>query len=257
MIQPRGALLTPDDPPPVRIENPAGPSPFLILGDHAGLAIPAQLQMLGLPDAELRRHIGWDIGVGDLGWCLSKAMDATFIHQSYSRLVVDCNRAPDHAGAILELSDGTEIPGNLGLDARAINQRIAEIHTPYHLAIRDELEGRRAAGRPTVLIALHSFTDRMAEVARPWHIGILHDGGDARFAKRLLAGLREIEGLEVGDNQPYRLDSKDYTVPLHAYQSLLPYAEIEVRQDLLAADEGIAFWCDLLRATLGAALPSG
>src|SRR5687768_1453026 len=195
MIQKKGALLTPDDPPPVRIENPAAHSPFLILGDHAGLAIPAQLQMLGLPDTELRRHIGWDIGVRNLGLCLAKAMDATFIHQSYSRLVVDCNRAPDHAGAILKLSDGTEIPGNLSLGALAINQRIAEIHTPYHRAIRDEIKRRRAAGRPTVLIALHSFTDRMAGVARPWQIGILHDGGDARFAKRLLAGLREIEGL--------------------------------------------------------------
>ena len=256
MIPAAGALLRPSDPPPVRIENPSGRSPFLFLGDHAGQAVPQQLQMLGLESAELTRHIGWDIGVGDLGRCLAKAMDATFIHQTYSRLVVDCNRAPDSAGALPKLSDGTEIPGNRHLDARAVDQRIAAIHRPYHLAIGGEIEKRGAADRPTVLVALHSFTDRMAGVARPWHIGILHDGGDPRFARTLLNGLREIEGLEVGDNQPYRLDSIDYTIPLHAYASRIPYAEIEIRQDLLATEEGIACWCDLLRTALCAALAS-
>ena len=248
------ALLGPQDPEPVRIDNQAGASPFLILGDHAGNAVPAHLRKLGLPNAELDRHIGWDIGVRDLGLCLASAIDATFIHQAYSRLVVDCNRAPDSPGAMPKLSDGTEIPGTLDLDARAIEQRIAAIHAPYHRAIARELAARRAADRPTVLIALHSFTDRMAGVARPWHAGILHDAGDTRFAKALLASLREIEELEVGDNQPYRLDHIDYTIPLHAYPGRIPYAEIEIRQDLLGTEEGIERWCGILRTELDAAL---
>lgn len=254
MIPAADRLLTPRDPPAVRIENPSGASHFLLLGDHAGREVPERLQMLGLPIDELMRHIGWDIGVRGLGLCLAKSMDATFIHQSYSRLVVDCNRAPDSAGAILKVSDGTQVPGNIDLDPGAIDQRIAEIHAPYHLAIGREIEKRRAAGQATVLLALHSFTDRMAGVDRPWHVGILHDAGDTRFAKALMASLRELEGLEVGDNQPYRLDSIDYTVPLHAYAELIPYAEIEVRQDLLATDKGIADWCDLLGTALRAAL---
>lgn len=257
MIPAASALLTPRDPSPVRVENPAGSSPFLLIGDHAGRAVPERLRILGLDGAELARHIGWDIGVRDLGICLASALDATFIHQAYSRLVVDCNRAPDGDRAILQVSDGTEIPGNRDLDADAVDRRIAEIHTPYHLAIGRELDKRRATGRPSVLIALHSFTDRMAGVVRPWQAGILHGGGDARFAGTLLARLREIEGLEVGDNQPYRLDSIDYTIPLHAFPGLLPYAEIEIRQDLLATPEGIARWCDLMRSTLCAALASG
>ena len=247
-------LLTPLDPPPVLVENPSGRSPFLLLGDHAGLAVPQRLGRLGLPEAELARHIGWDIGIRDLGLCLARAMDATFIHQPYSRLVVDCNRAPDSDRAVLALSDGTAIPGNTGLDREEIDDRIEAVHRPYHARIGQEIEARRAAGRATVLIALHSFTDRMAGVARPWHVGILHDGGDSRFARALLAHLRTISVLEVGDNQPYRLDSTDYTIPHHAYAACLPYAEIEIRQDLLTTGEGIARWCDLMRDALRLAL---
>jgi predicted N-formylglutamate amidohydrolase len=254
MIPAANDLLTPRDPPPVVIENPSGASLFLIVGDHAGQAVPERLQRLGLDDAELARHIGVDIGVRALGRCLATALDAPFIHQAYSRLVVDCNRAPDSDRAILEVSDGTQVPGNVGLDALAVERRMAAIHAPYHAAVRHALEQRRAAARPTVLIALHSFTDCLAGVARPWHVGILHGGGNAGFATALLAQLRRIGGLEVGDNQPYRLDSIDYTIPLHAFADRIPYAEIEVRQDLLADVQGIARWCDLMRGALLAAL---
>ena len=56
-------LLGPDDPEPVILQNPAGTSPIVFLSDHAGFAIPRRLGTLGLEEAELRRHIGWDIGI--------------------------------------------------------------------------------------------------------------------------------------------------------------------------------------------------
>jgi predicted N-formylglutamate amidohydrolase len=248
------SLLTADDPPPVRIVNPYGASPFLLIGDHAGNLIPRRLGTLGIDAAERVRHIAWDIGIAELGETLSAALDAVFVAQTYSRLVVDCNRAPGAGGAIAAVSDGTCIPANRDLDDAARAARYAEIHAPYHAAIDAELARRDAAGMPTIVVALHSFTPVYGGAApRPWQIGILHDGGDNSFALACLAELRSRGDLVVGDNEPYKMDGIDYTVPRHCFPALRPYVEVEVRQDLLAAQGGPAVWTAILAQTLKAA----
>src|SRR5690606_20228122 len=57
-------LLGPTDSPAFTVVTPAGRSRFVLLADHAGQRVPARLGGLGLPQAELDRHIGWDIGIG-------------------------------------------------------------------------------------------------------------------------------------------------------------------------------------------------
>ena len=254
-------LLGTEDAAPVRVINPKGASSFLLIGDHAGNAVPKALGSLGLSDAELARHIGWDIGIGELGALLSEKLDAVFVRQSYSRLVIDCNRSPSQPDLIAEVSDGTVVPGNAGLGEADRAARFAEIHTPYQAAIAAEIARRDAAGMTTVLVALHSFTPAMKgalrDQARPWHIGILHDGGDTAFAHALLDVLRDEADLVVGDNEPYRMDLIDYTIPRHAYPQRRPYAEIEVRQDLLADSAGCAAWADRLARVLPAAAEAG
>ena len=240
------ALLGADDPSPIVTVNSAGASSFLLIGDHAGNRIPAALGDMGLEPAERVRHIAWDIGIARLGEMLSAALDAVFVRQVYSRLVIDCNRQPDAADAMPAISDGTPVPANTGLDAAGRAARVAAIHTPYQTAIGVEIAQRRAAGQPTILIALHSFTPVMRGIARPWQIGILHDGGETGFARALLGALGGEPDLTVGDNEPYRMDLIDYTIPRHAYPDRLPYAEIEVRQDLIGDEQGCRAWCDRL-----------
>ena len=251
-------LLGTEDAAPVTVVNPKGASSFLLIGDHAGNAVPKALGSLGLSDAELSRHIGWDIGIGELGALLAERLDAVFVRQTYSRLVIDCNRSPSQPDLIAEVSDGTVVPANAGLGEADRAARFAEIHTPYQAAIAAEIARRDAAGMATVLIALHSFTPAMQgalrDQARPWHIGILHDGGDTAFAHALLDVLRDKADLVVGDNEPYRMDLIDYTIPRHAYPLRRLYAEIEVRQDLLGPTEGCAAWADRLARMLPAAL---
>ncbi|UVO50313.1 N-formylglutamate amidohydrolase [Sphingomonas sp. SUN019] len=251
----RNQMLKQDDPAPVRITNPHGASPFLLIGDHAGNLVPGVLGSLGLSDAELAQHIGWDIGIAGLGEVLAARMDAAFVHQVYSRLVIDCNRAPDAIDAMPEVSDGTRIPGNQALDDAAKAKRVAAIHEPYHRAIGDGLAARDAAGRETVLVALHSFTPAMRGEARPWQIGVLHDRGDTRFAHAFLRALQADPSPTVGDNEPYRMDSIDYTIPRHAYPAR-PYVEIEVRQDLLGDAAGIERWATYIEDALRTALAS-
>lgn len=243
-------ILTVGDPPPVALENVGGASPFLLVGDHAGNRIPIALQQLGLDDVELARHIAWDIGIAQLGVRLAKSLDALFIHQIYSRLVIDCNRRPGAPDSIPPVSDGTTIPANTDVAPDEAASRQLEIQAPYQQAIADEIARRSAVGQPTILVALHSFTPSMRGFERPWHAGILHDAGDSRFARAMIAALKDDGDIVVGDNAPYSMDTIDYTIPLHAYAANLPYVEIEVRQDLLATSLGIDKWVGRLERAL-------
>ncbi|HEX7821781.1 MAG TPA: N-formylglutamate amidohydrolase [Sphingobium sp.] len=247
------SLLGPNDPTPVRVTNPGAGSSFLLIGDHAGKAIPESLGTLGLGAADLARHIACDIGVAGLGRLLADALDACFIEQHYSRLVIDCNRPAAHGQAFAAVSDGTAIPGNAALDATAQAERFHAIQAPYQAAIAGMLAERDAAGRATILVSLHSFTPVMRGVARPWDVGVLHDGGDPAFALALLARLRDMTPLQVGDNEPYQMDDTDHTVPLHAYPSRRPYVELEIRQDHIADTAGQMLWTTRLAGALRAA----
>lgn len=200
--------------------------------------MPRWLTQLGLNDAELSRHIGWDIGVAGLGHALAAALGATFICQRFSRLVIDCNRDPERADAIPPVSDGTPVPGNTSLSPAGRRARIDQVAAPYHARIGDELDARAARGQLTLLVSLHSFTPSMGGVDRPWLYGVLH-AGDSDFSRAVLARLRNELGEDlVGDNQPYTMDGTDFTVPHHARPRGLDYLELEVRQDLIAEAAG-------------------
>ncbi|MGH7024724.1 MAG: hypothetical protein ACREEB_14210, partial [Caulobacteraceae bacterium] len=56
------ALLGGDDPRPFEVVRPDSDSPFVIVVDHAGRAIPNALAALGLPPEALDLHIAYDIG---------------------------------------------------------------------------------------------------------------------------------------------------------------------------------------------------
>ncbi len=224
---------------------------MLLLGDHAGRAIPSVLGNLGLPPADLERHIAWDIGVAGLGAELARRLDAVFIRQSYSRLVIDCNRDPSAWDSIAPESDNSPVPGNQNLTDAAKTARVEAIFRPYHTAIAAELD--RRAGRPTLLVSLHSFTPEMAGVPRPWRFGVLHRN-DSRLSQAMLAQLRLRFGDDVGDNQPYAMDGIDFTVPNHADPRGLDYLELEVRQDEIANPAHQAAIADILAPILRHAL---
>lgn len=237
------SLLTAGDPAPFQVHAPAGRSRFLLFADHAGQRVPQALENLGLPQHELDRHIGWDIGIAGVAEALSARLDAIAIVQTYSRLVIDCNRPLTAPGSIALTSDGTHIPGNQDLAPEARAGRAAAIFTPYHDRIAAELEARRA--HDPIVISLHSFTPVMSELVRPWQSGVLYQR-DARFALALKSEL-EAEGLVVGDNEPYAVsDATDYGVPVHVEPRGLFHVELEIRQDLVATETGQIEWADRL-----------
>ncbi len=244
------ALLGADDPPPYRVLRAQGASPFVLIADHAGQAIPAGLDALGLPQAELDRHIGWDIGIAEVTRRLSERLDAFAILQNYSRLVIDCNRPLLTPGSIVRISDGTEVPGNRALGEADAAARALEIFAPYHARITAELDRRSDAAPAPILIAMHSFTPVLDGDARPWHAGVLYQR-DPRLAHALLAALRAEPGLDVGDNQPYAVsDATDFAIPVHGEQRGLLHVELEIRQDLIAEAHGQDQWAERLARIL-------
>jgi len=226
----------------------------VLVADHAGRLLPRSLGSLGLDEPELSSHIAWDIGIAGVTEKLSAALDAAFVSQSYSRLAIDCNRSVGAPDSIVSVSGGIAIPGNQGLTTADAEARARLIHRPYHDHLRNLFDRRQQRAKPTILLAMHSFTPVFVGDARPWHVGVLY-GRDSRLAKLVLDLLRSEPGLIVGDNQPYSGgDGNDFTIVEHGERRDLPHIEIEIRQDLIADDAGQVEWSErfarlLLRAS--------
>ena len=248
-------LLDPDEPAPARVAREGGRSAFLLTGDHAGRRIPRRLGNLGVAAADLERHIAWDIGIGGVIDHLSEALDAASIQQTWSRLVIDCNRDPSWPSAFPEVSEFTPIPGNAALTEADRAARTEAVFTPYHDRLTAMLDARQASGRPTALVAMHSFTPVFKNESRAMEVGVLYFR-KTKLASLLLDLLRAEGDLTVGENAPYALTGdSDYSVPFHAERRGLEHVEIEIRQDLIASPEGQASWAARFGRLLSAALP--
>lgn len=239
-------LLAPHEPRPYRVANADGRAPLLFTCDHASWAVPESLDSLGLQASDLQRHIGWDRGAAEATVRLAKRFDAPAIMTRYSRLVIDCNRTPRTAGSIPETSDGTTIPGNQGLSQSEAARREDALFKPYHAAIAELLQEMREGGATPIYIAMHTFTPRMNGFKRPWHFGVLWDR-DTTLAQQLIAELQRNSGIVVGDNQPYSAQGKfDFSRMHHASTAGLPYALVEIREDLLASPRRITYFSNML-----------
>ncbi len=214
---------------------------LVILCDHASNALPQGYGTLGLPPAELQRHIAWDIGAAAVTRHLSAALDAPAVMTRVSRLLIDVNRGEDDPTLIMRLSDGAIIPGNRHLDEAEREARISRWYRPYDDAIKRTVSKVATTGRPPVLFAIHSFTENWKGVPRPWHVGVLWER-DRRIAMPLLDALRREGDLVVGDNEPYPGQYEGDTLWRHATKDGLPFCSIEIRQDLIADEAGQTAW---------------
>lgn len=248
-------LLGPTDPPVTTLCNPSGAARVLLCCDHAGQAVPAALNDLGLAPALLDRHIAYDIGAAEVTRHLADMLDAPAVLGGYSRLVIDLNRPLDDPTSIAAVSDGIAVPGNQDLDAAARTRRAQTFFHPYHTDLAGRLTAARNRGVVPALLSIHSFTPVMDGDERPWHIGVLWNRDD-RIAGPLMHRLRQggdrlWPGLCIGDNQPYSARaSYGYTMAVHAESVGLPHVLVEIRQDLIDTATGQATWAGILGRVL-------
>ncbi|MBU2962035.1 N-formylglutamate amidohydrolase [Citreicella sp. C3M06] len=239
---------------PCTIEGEDRKSRFLVTCDHATNTVPPDLGgSLGLPEADMARHIAYDIGALGTARALAQALDAPLVASNFSRLVIDPNRGEDDPTLLMRLYDGSIIPGNRHADAGEKARRLDAYWHPYHAAIE-----RMAAGRHDIaLIAVHSFTPQLrGRGPRPWHVGILH-AWDSRLSDPLIAQLSAEPDLgpeRVGRNQPYPGHLPGDAVHRHALRHGRNNTLLELRSDLIAEPEAQQAWGRRLAPHLQAAL---
>lgn len=235
-------VSTDDWPEPVEILNEDSRSEIVLICDHASNHIPAEYDRLGVAEADLQRHIAWDVGAAAVTRGLAQALGAPAFLGTYSRLLVDLNRPFGCLSSMPERSEATSIPGNVELTEAEFLRRKELVFDPFHDRIAARLDAREAAGLKTRIVAIHSFTPVYLGVARPWHVGILFDRSED-FANATMAALAEDPTLVVGANVPYVIDrDEDYAIPIFGTDRGNPAILVEIRNDLISQDAGIADW---------------
>lgn len=223
---------------------------WLITADHACNIVPeaiSDLPTLGLPAAEMQRHIAWDPGAKGVSLELARMLDSPALFSRFSRLVIDPNRGADDPTLVMRLYDGTIIPGNRNIDADEIEDRLRLLYRPYHASYA------RLAATPSnrVICAIHSFTPCLrGRAPRPWQIGILHSHLDSRLAQPLIARLRAEPDLTVLDNEPYGGHLPGDSIDQHALRFGRPNVLIELRQDLIETEAQQEAWAARLAPIL-------
>jgi predicted N-formylglutamate amidohydrolase len=218
----------------------------ILLGDHATNRLPAEYGSLGLPASDFDRHIAYDIGIKPLTRALAARLGAPAVMSRFSRLLIDPNRGEDDPTLIMKISDGAVIAGNHPMDAEEAERRVALYHRPYHQAVDTTISAvARQTGAAPLVLSLHSFTPYWKGVARPWHAGVLWDA-DPRAPSKLLDALSAMSDIEVGDNEPYDGALRGDTMYRHCMRTGIPHLLLEVRQDLIADEQGVAEWCERL-----------
>lgn len=240
------ALLSPEEPGPFRVLNPLAEQPILLVCDHASHRFPKSLGDMGLDPFARRCHLAVDIGAGNVTEALAKSLGVTAVVHNYSRLIVDCNRQLMDPSAFLEYGDGILVPGNRNLHQEDKDLRASALYWPYHCMIDEHVQRLRKAGPPPAFISIHSFTPVLNGESRKWEMGILWDK-DERLRDIFLEGLRAA-GYLVGDNEPYSGKApQDFTIDHHAEEIGLPHVGIEIRQDLIDDESGVAKVAEVMR----------
>jgi len=229
------------------------PGRWLITCDHATNHVPDWIDGgdLGLPPADMARHISHDPGAAGVTRALAEELHSPALLSNFSRLVIDPNRGEDDPTLLMRLYDGTVIPANrhAGPDEREL--RLDRLYRPYHRAYA----GLAARRSDTVIAAIHSYTPKLrGRPPRPWQIAVLYSHRDDRLARPMIDRLREEPDLSVGENQPYSGHLPGDSVDRHALAHGRPNILIELRNDVISTPDAQRHWARRIAPVMEAVL---
>jgi predicted N-formylglutamate amidohydrolase len=235
---------------PFAVEGADRSGRWLVTCDHAANTVPEEVipgSTLGLSDADMDRHIAYDVGAAGVARHLARLLDSPAILTDFSRLVIDPNRDAHDPTVLMKIYDRTVIPGNKTAGRDEIARRKALCYDPYH-----EAYAAMAARSGIAICAVHSFTPQFrGRRWRPWQVGILW-AGDDRISRPLIERLRRFD-LTVGDNEPYAGHLAGDSIDRHALRHGRPNVLVEVRNDLIRDPAGQKAWAERLAPVLEAA----
>ena len=119
---------------------------LLILCEHASNHVPEDLGRLGVPATEFARHIAYDIGAAAVTRRLAGLLGVPAVLTRFSRLIIDPNRGRRDPTLVMRLSDGAIVPGNAGIDAAGVAERIRRFYVPFDRAVDAAVARAEAAG---------------------------------------------------------------------------------------------------------------
>ncbi len=216
----------------------AGKLAVIILGDHTGTKGLDHIKFheTGMDSGE---HYVYDIGSEDVVKALTDYIGGAGVYtwsicNNYSRLLIETNRS--EAQCITTHAEGVPIPSNVDITDEEKQRRIDAIYKPYDAAVQAQIKKVLDAGGIPVVVALHSFTKRFANLDRPEEIGVMNFG-DKRMSKAMWLVSHSL-GYRVEMDKPY--DGRfvvDAALRRATEELLLPNVFLEVRNDLIDTPE--------------------
>jgi predicted N-formylglutamate amidohydrolase len=205
---------------------------LLLTCEHAGNRIPREYARLFRGAGRvLASHRGWDPGALDVARALARRLEAPLLAVTWSRLLVEANRAPTNPRIWSTFTAG--LP-------RRERERILERYWRPHRRRVEQCVGEAVReGRRVVHVAVHSFTPEFDGDVRRADVGLLYDPGRAwetSLCRRWQAAVRGIDpALRVRRNYPYRGTADGLTTWLRRRFPARSYAgtEVELNQALL------------------------
>ena len=247
-------LLQKHDPDPVTLVENTGH--IIFSGPHNGCAIPSSLMPCLGTDQKwfCKAHEAVDLHMDKLFQALiDKLDDVTFLSGNYSRLISDLNAMPDYTITphSTEYHD-IKIPQNQPDQccAKQHVRRLDEIYWPYHNEKTRLINQKRENHGGVIVLDLHSFTPTWVGKQRRVEFGTIRCE-KTPLSRALEEFLKEQSDYLFISGEPYRVaDRPSNAAPLITKNNDIQYLGLEIRNDLIATDQGIEDMVDFLQRCL-------
>jgi len=203
---------------------------FILVCEHACNDVPEYLHNK-LPASILNSHYGYDLYAKEVTIYLAQKFKCPSVLQSISRVVIDCNRFPDHPALIPSQCGQWPIEANQRLSGTEKHFRLSQIFYPFHEQVVQSVKAcQRRACRP-MLIGIHTFNRHVDNQRRDWDIGILWN--EFEDAKYVGEALMKAGGFHVGLNEPYSAKYlRSFTLDVDGSKNGVDSFAIEICNDI-------------------------
>lgn len=236
-------LLEKQDIEPVTIIKRQG---YVIFsGPHNGYAVPAKLKpCLGMDKEWFHNaHEAMDLHIDKLFAKFENIFDnVSLISGNYSRLVCDLNALPDYA-ILQHSSEYSHIKIHQNQPdiccPKQRVRRIEEIYWAYHDAKKQLINEKRDESGGVIVLDIHSFTPTWEQKQRNVELGTIRCE-KTPLSRAFEEFLRAQSDFLFVSGEPYRVaEHPNNAAPMITEHNDLQYLGLEIRNDLIASDEGI------------------